>query len=340
MGVNCTSRGFFNYVDHIAGDETMKVIKNRIAGSIIIVAVSIIFITSSTGCKTDALTAPKRVDDKAAPLTSLETPAGIDMPNIPVADRTEVDLVEDMMLHRAMYARYLRVLVDYYVEHGFEYKANWARNELNDLARVKPYRYILDAETPSAALRPAESIAEADKLFEEGRALMKKGGDGIPIFYNQETMKLALAKFKQLIDTYPNSDKIDDAAFYIAELHKEYFEEKDNNIALQWYQRAIDWNPSLPYPARFQMAVIYDYRLKDREKALEMYQEVLDHEPFNKSNLVWAKARINDLTAEKTRRSAGEPVTDLKPKPAGPEAPAEEAPSDAVETSPPRPQVP
>ncbi|MHC4675525.1 MAG: tetratricopeptide repeat protein [Planctomycetota bacterium] len=287
----------------------MKVIKNRIVGSITIVALSIVFITGNAGCKTDALTGPQRVDD-SAPLTSLENPAGVDLPNIPVADRTEVDLVEDMMLHRAMYARYLRVLVNYYAEHGYEYKAIWARNELYDLAKVKPYSYILDAEVPMADL----------------------GGDGIPVFYNQDTMKLALTKFKQLIDNYPASDKIDDAAFYIAEIHKEYFEEKDNLIALRWYQRAIDWNSELPYPARFQMAAVYDYRLKDHEKALEMYQEVVDHEQFNKSNVVWAKARINDLTAERTRRSAGEP--------AGQEASAELDAGEAVETSPLPPKAP
>ena len=317
----------------------MKGSKNRVLGSIIIGVLSVVFIAGSAGCKTDALAGPQRVDDKA-PLTSLGNPAGIDLPNIPVADRTEVDLVEDMMLHRAMYARYLEVLVNYYVEHGFEYKANWARNELNDLARVKPYRYILDAEAPTANLRPAESIAESDKLYEDALALMKKGGHGIPVFYHQETMKLALAKVKQLIENYPASDKIDDAAFYIDEIHKEYFEEKDNYIALQWYQRAIDWNPELPHAARFQMAVVYDYRLKDHEKALEMYQQVLDHEQFNKSNLIWAKARINDLTAEKTRRSAGEPVADVIPEPPGQEESTDEAPGQAIETSPPPPKAP
>jgi tetratricopeptide (TPR) repeat protein len=331
--------GIIRYVDHIAGGETMKGIKKRIMGSIGIVAVSIILVSSSAGCKTDSLTKTQRVEENA-PLTSLDNPAGIDLPNIPVADRTEVDLVEDMMIHRAMYARYLRVLVNYYVEHGLEYKANWARNELYDLARVKPYRYVLDAEVPIVELRPAESISDADKLYEEGLALMKKGGHGVPVFYNQETMKLALSKFKQLVDNYPNSDKIDDAAFYIAEIHKEYFEEKDNVLALQWYQRAVDWNPDLPHPARFQMAVVYDYRLKDHEKALEMYQAVLDHEQFNKSNVVWAKARINDLTAEKTRRAAGDTVADVMPESSADRTSAEPAPGEAVETSPPPPAAP
>ncbi|UCD28711.1 MAG: hypothetical protein JSV03_16810 [Planctomycetota bacterium] len=293
----------------------MKTITRKMVGSMSVVVVSIVLLVGVTGCKTDALYVEDRVE-KGVPLTSLENPAGLDLPNINVADRTEVDLVEEMMLHRAMYARYLRVLADYYSEHGLEYKAIWARNEMNDLIRVKPYRYILDAEVPIATLQPSESIAEADRLFEEGRALMKKGGEGIPIFYNQETMKLALAKFKQLVDQYPTSDKVDDAAFYIAEIHKEYLEEADNLIALQWYQRAIDWNPELPYPARFQMAVVYHYRLKDSEKALEMYQQVLEHERFNKSNVAWAEIEIQKLTSEKTRHASGEPVAEVGPEPA------------------------
>jgi len=293
------------------------------------VIVSIFLLAGVVGCKTDALLGQARVDE-TAPITSLTAPSGVDLPSIPVTDRTEVDLVEKMMLHRAMYGRYLEVLETFYREHGYEYKAIWARNEMNDLARVKPYRYILDVEVPVATLRPSESVAGADQLFEEGKKLMRKGGHGVPIFFHEETMKLALAKFKELVNRYPTSDKIDDAAFYIAEIHKEYTEEKDNLIALRWYQRAVDWNPDLPYPARFQMAVIYHHRLKDREKALELYQEVIDKEQFNKSNVIWARAEIRKLTSEKTRHASGEPVEELQPEPEETQPPAGES----VEASP------
>ena len=143
-----------------------------------------------------------------------------------------------------------------------------------------------------------------------------------------------MVKFNELIDKYPSSDKIDDAAFYIAEIHKEYFEEKDNLIALQWYQRAIDWDPELSYPARFQMAVIYHYRLKDNEKALEMYQQVVEKERFNKSNLAWAQMEIHKLTSAKTRYAGGESVAEILPKPA---ESSEEAAGESIEASPPPP---
>lgn len=278
------------------------------------------------GCKTDELAGPQR-EVAVGPISSLESPAGIDVPNVRL-DRTEVDLVEELLLHRAMYARLLRALNTYYSEQGNEVKAVWARTELNDLKRVKPYRYILDSEVPVLAMTPSESIAEADQLYDEACALMKKGGHGVPVLFNQDTMKLALAKFKELVDCYPNSDKIDDAAFFIGEIHKEYLEEKDNTIAVEWYKRAIQWNPNTPHPVRYQLAVLYDYRLHEREEALYWYQQVLEQEPdLERSNTMWARNRIRQLTTQKTRHAPG----DIVPESSG---------GESLEASPPAPEAP
>ena len=70
----------------------------------------------STGCKTDAIANPKP-GPALGPTTSLEHPAGVQLPDIPVADANEVDLVEKLLLHRAMYANTLRVLATFYSEH-------------------------------------------------------------------------------------------------------------------------------------------------------------------------------------------------------------------------------
>ncbi|HPD31369.1 MAG TPA: hypothetical protein PLL20_15355 [Phycisphaerae bacterium] len=252
-------------------------------------------LTLPAGCKTDSL-ASEKIERPPGPMTSLENPAGANLPEISIAGRDELDIVEELVMHRTQYARLLRALVIYYNEHGMSDKAMWARSELADLQRVKPYDYIAEAATPVETLRPKDSIPEANKLFEEGMALLKEGGHGTPIFYNQEIMKKALAKFKELVEKYPTSDKIAQAAFYIGEIHKEYFEEKDNDIALLWYKRAIDWDPNIQLPARFQMAAVWDYRLHNRDKALYWYQEAIEKEQFNRSNVLWAKSRIRELT--------------------------------------------
>jgi len=257
----------------------------------------------TVGCKTDALTA-KPVPE--GPVTSLETPAGVKLPQIPLDKANEPDLVERVIYHRAMYARSLRALRDFYAAQGIEAKRLWAEAELSQLRQIKPYRYILEAEVPPATLKPVAAIPEADTLFNEAMDLLKKGGHGVPAIYNESLIKQALATFKQLVNRYPNSDKIDEAAYYIGLIHDQYFP-GDEQIALAWYERAWQWNANLQLPARFQAAKIYDYRLHDRAKALELYRQVLKQETFNRANVTFASARIEELS--KAGEKAGESAT-------------------------------
>src|SRR5438045_9791324 len=124
-------------------------------------------------------------------------------------------------------------------------------------------------------------------------------------------MKQTLNKCKELVDKYPTSDKIDDAAYFIGEIHKEYNQERDNEIAIEWYKKAIAWNPDLDYPAWSHTAHIYDFRMHEREKALEWYQKVLEHEKDKHGwrfarNLAVANKRIRELTNEDTRHAPAE----------------------------------
>jgi tetratricopeptide (TPR) repeat protein len=280
----------------LAGGTIMQRIRSMSMYPVTTLLVSVSAVALIAGCPTDSMSEPSR-DPAQGPTTSLEYPSGVDVPEIQVEGRTELDIVEELIRHRTMYARLLRTLATYYTEHGYPEKATWAQSELNDLKRVKPYRYIEDSITPVATLKPEQSIPQANALFDEGVALMKRGGHGVPALYNEETMKLALSKFKELVDEYPTSDKIAEAAYWIAVIHKEYMQEKDNTIAIKWYQRAVDWDPNLQKPARFDMAAVYDFRLKDREQAVYWYQQAIEHEDFNASNVFFAKRRIRELTA-------------------------------------------
>ena len=96
------------------------------------------------------------------------------------------------------------------------------------------------------------------------------------------------------------SEKIDDAAFYCGEIHKEYLPGQEL-IAVKWYERAWEWNPDTTHPARFQAAVVYDYSLHDRDRALELYQHVVAHETNDKNNVRFASRRIRELTADYVR---------------------------------------
>ena len=221
--------------------------------------------------------------------------------DISVADPHEVDLVENLVMHRLAYLRTLADLRIYYEQHGYAHKEYWASHEMDGLEAVNMFRYLMDAEIPADGLRPQASIPDADVLYEKGLALMNQGGHGVPALYRQDKMVQAAKVFRSLIEAYPKSDKIDDAAFMCGEIHKEYLPGQER-IAVRWYERAWTWDPQTPHAARFQAAVVYDYRLHDRDKALELYQAVLKDEVSDRTNVRFATRRIHELT--KSDRSA------------------------------------
>ena len=278
--------------------------------SLILLLPATAWLLIAAGCNTDTIWADgQRVD---GPVTDLDSPEGIELPDIQIAEATEVDLVEQLLMHRAMYHRTLRALHGYYGSRGYEQKRRWAEAELRGVERIQPFRYLLSAEVPASDLRPVESIAAADTMFQKGRELMHKGGHGLPALYRQELVIKALATFVALIRNHPTSDKIDDAAFFCGEIHKEYLKDQEP-IAVRWYERAFAWDPTTPHPARFQAAVTYDFRLHDRARALELYRQVLEAETGNKSNVSFAVTRIDQLTGGGPSASldAGAPGDDV-----------------------------
>lgn len=294
------------------------------------VLLSAVFVT--VGCNTEM-----RWDDgqtKDGLTTRMDRPEGVDVPDIQVADAKEVDIVEDLLQHRARYRKLLEVLRDYYTEHGYHTKQKWAEAELADLNHVKPYKYILSAEIPMSRLHPRYAVAEADAMYQQGLDLMRKGGHGVPALYNRQYMRQALDVFTNMIKQYPESDKIDDAAFCCGEILKEYFNNCET-LAVKWYERCRTWDPKSPHPALFQAAVLYDYRLHDRAKALELYHRVLEEETLNGSNTAFASRRIYELTdgmkqLEQPRRPIdgdffAAPAASAPPQQAQPVSPAPEA---------------
>lgn len=263
----------------------------------IVIAICVVSCVCLAGCNVGWMRMERRQPQvpshaRSSILAKIPSNEGMDLQ---IADAREADLVEEVVAHRAAYHRSLNALQTYYAERGNAIKEGWADFELSGLRRVKAFKYILDAEVASDALRPTDSIAEADALYEKGMELMRRGGHGVPALFDRDRMVEAAATFRELIERFPSSDKIDDAAFYLGEIHKEYLPNQEL-LAVKWYERAWTWNPSTPHPARFQAAVVNDYRLHDRDRALELYQQVIESETGIKSNVRFAARRIHELT--------------------------------------------
>ncbi len=210
----------------------------------------------------------------------------------------EIDLLEKMAANRQAYRDSLEAMIQYYNAAGNNTKVTWAREELTALDRIPQYQYIIEAQVMPATLKASESIVAADQLYEEAMKVERQAGPRpMPsILKDVQILRAALGKYNELLHKYPTSDKIDDAAYRMAEIQKGL---GDYQIALLYYQRAYQWDPATPYPARFRAADILDRRMHDRAKALELYQEAIVKEAQYTDLRLMAERRVKELNTSK-----------------------------------------
>ncbi|MCE5327949.1 MAG: hypothetical protein LLG01_16195 [Planctomycetaceae bacterium] len=242
---------------------------------------------------------------------------------LPPADRpgaaTENVLVEDALSGRAAYIKAVSDLLTYYQQNGMAYKAKVIANMQQRLDPIRTYMYYISAEVPPAKRKCDKFSPEADELFFRALALHQQN-KGLIVFtlgadYTRQRQSLEL--FKELIARFPNSVRLPMAAFYIAEIYKEYFQE--NYRAATWYERAVEWDPGIQETASYQAAVLWDIRLHSAEKAVELYQEALKRDPYDGGNIDFATKRIAALQGELQAREA--PATQPASAPLAPPAP-------------------
>jgi len=208
---------------------------------------------------------------------------------------TETDLIEQVAINRQAYGAGLERLVEYYTRTGNHMKLRWAKKELHAFETMPKYDYIIEASIAGPNLKPTDSIPEADFLFREALQIEKTAGP-LNIFRDENLLRLALAKYNQLIRRYPTSDKIDDAA-YRAGLIYDYF--KDYNLAVLYFRRVYQWDPQTRYPAAYREALILDKKLHRRDEALEAYKRALDSAEKMQIREKWVeevRQRIKELT--------------------------------------------
>lgn len=216
-----------------------------------------------------------------------------------ISDTSEADLVEKMAVNREAYRQGLQILESYYAKVGNNEKLQWARRELQSLDTMTKYNYILSPEITMPSRKPVASIPEADRLYLEAEAFENQAGLlpvlDLPILKDENSLRLALSRYNELIKNYPSSDKIDDAAYKAGVIY-EYF--KDYSIALLYYQSAYEWDPEGLYPARFRAARLLDKHLYRKDEAVQLYQQAVKTEGRYEKYREWrefAEKRIREL---------------------------------------------
>jgi len=213
-----------------------------------------------------------------------------------VPDAAEVDLVEDLAAKRIEYRQSLAKLQKYYQSTGNVTRRRWSEHEMKALERVPHYRYLSPAEVASPDLVAVDSSAQANALFEEAERLYREAG-GLLIITDEDKLRGALSRFNRIIDEFPTSNKIDNAAYRAGQIYEHF---KDWDIAVVCYQRCFQWNEITSYPARFRAAYVMDQRLHKRKEALPLYQMAVEKEARFTANIEFAKKRIIEMTKSST----------------------------------------
>jgi len=207
-------------------------------------------------------------------------------------DATEVDYVENLAATRDSYRQALKALVDYYGSVGNAAKLRWAQTELKTFDQMVHYQYLQPAEWVPENLAAADSNEEADALYDQAKSLENDARLGVLI--NEAKLRQALGLYNQLIQQYPSSDKIDDAAYRAGRIYEHL---KNDELAAVYYQRTFQWNEATSYPARFRAASVMDHKLRMRAEALALYKEAVEKESRYSDNVEIAKERIAVLSA-------------------------------------------
>ncbi len=235
----------------------------------------------------------------------------------------ETLLIENVVNARTEYCKVVDQLAEYYEKKGEDFKAYVIHTMQARFHPEETFLYLLRVELPPKSLEPVEIIPKANELYDRAVKLYREGST-LPAIADYPKQRRALRMFLRLVRQYPSSTRIALAAFYIGEIYKEYF--REHYLAVLWYDRALTWDPYVPKPVRFQMAVQYDFNLEDKPKALELYKASLKFEPFYSDNVRYAKQRIDELEYRlKYRKSPNQeaPVEAPKQEELRQEAPVE-----------------
>lgn len=207
------------------------------------------------------------------------------------APASDIELVERLLAARRDYQLALEQLRAHYIAKGDVERTQWSEEELLGFHRILKHAYRLELDLPPPTLQALQNIPEANELYRRAMAYKDKGW-GTDLLDNQRRAELLL---QQLLTSYPQCDKIDDAAYQLGDVYEGRLY-KMYRRAAQYFERCFQWNPNTQFDARLRAARIYDKQLLERSRAIELYREVTTHDTDPKW-LQEAKKRLQELSS-------------------------------------------
>ena len=146
-------------------------------------------------------------------------------------------LVERCLAARKEYENSLKALYEHYAKAGDKIRLQWAEKELMGYHIMWKPSYNLDVkDVPPPTLEGRVNVKEANDLY---RTAMEYKGKGFGDEYILN-MRRAELLFREVLEKYPNSDKIGDVAYQLGDLY-ESRAYKQHDRAAKYYERSTQW---------------------------------------------------------------------------------------------------
>lgn len=228
------------------------------------------------------------------PLTEPSKAAGAAGDTLPPPAATDIPLVERGLAARKEYENSLKALYEHYAKAGDKIRLQWAERELMAYHMIWKPSYNLDVkDVPPPTLEGRVNVKEANDLY---RTAMEYKGKGFGDDYILN-MRRAELLLREVLEKYPNSDKIGDVAYQLGDLY-ESRAYKQHDRAAKYYERSTQWVKGSRTDARLRAATIYDRQLNERTKAIELYRGVVEHDT-DPERIKQAEKRLGELTGRK-----------------------------------------
>jgi TolA-binding protein len=213
----------------------------------------------------------------------------------PTGPASDIEKVERLLAARRDYRVALEQLRGHYIVAGDYERAKWAEEELLAFHRIPKQAFRLELDVPPPTLQAAYNIPDANELYKRAMTYKDKGWGGTEYIDNQRRAELL---FQQILTNYPQSDKIDDAAYQLGDIYesKAY---RQYRRAAQYFERCFQWNPNTQFDARLRAARLYDHYLQERSRAMELYKEVVTHE-VDPKRIAEAQKRVTELSQKRS----------------------------------------
>jgi TolA-binding protein len=199
----------------------------------------------------------------------------------------EEQLIHAVTVSRENYQKALNELRTYYQTIGNQMRLQKARRELDALNNVPQPIYTDKGLGNVLTGVTLSDIEDANVLFKD--AMMYKRS------LRKENRLIAINRFERILQEYPESDKVNDAAFEIAEIYAGWHF-RDYESAAKYYMMSYQLNPDIKRPALLKAAGMHD-KMADYDRAKVIYRQaaVYGHDKKSRKR---AERRLSVLERE------------------------------------------